>query len=45
MEMMVNNKENVRKYPQIAEAFEVYAGSDVYDGKFPRQGAYEGYPY
>ena len=24
MEMMVNNKENVRKYPQIAEAFEAY---------------------
>ena len=24
MEMMVNNKENVRKYPQIAEAFEEY---------------------
>lgn len=24
MEMMVNNKENVKKYPQIAEAFEAY---------------------
>lgn len=24
MEMMVNNKENVNKYPQIAEAFEAY---------------------
>ena len=24
MEMMVNNKENVAKYPQIAEAFEAY---------------------
>ncbi|MHC1724359.1 MAG: FAD-dependent oxidoreductase, partial [Aminipila sp.] len=24
MEMMANNKENVRKYPQIAEAFEAY---------------------
>lgn len=24
MEMMVNNKENVRKHPQIAEAFEAY---------------------
>ncbi len=24
MEMMVNNKENVRKYPQIAESFEAY---------------------
>lgn len=24
MEMMVNNKENVEKYPQIAEAFEAY---------------------
>ncbi len=24
MEMMVNNRENVRKYPQIAEAFEAY---------------------
>jgi len=24
MEMMVNHKENVRKYPQIAEAFEAY---------------------
>ncbi len=37
MEMMVNNKENVKKYPQIAEAFEAYGrvrGSKT-AGNFP----------
>lgn len=37
MEMMVNNKENVRKYPQIAEAFEEYgrARGPATAGNFP----------
>ena len=37
MEMMVNNKENVRKYPQIAEAFEAYGRvrGPATAGKFP----------
>lgn len=37
MEMMVNNKENVRKYPQIAEAFEAYGRvrGPMTAGKFP----------
>ncbi len=37
MEMMVNNKENVKKYPQIAEAFEAYGRvrGPVTAGNFP----------
>jgi NADPH-dependent glutamate synthase beta subunit-like oxidoreductase/Na+-translocating ferredoxin:NAD+ oxidoreductase RNF subunit RnfB len=37
MEMMVNNKENVKKYPQIAEAFEEYgrARGPATAGNFP----------
>lgn len=37
MEMMVNNKENVRKYPQIAKAFEEYgrAKGPATAGNFP----------
>jgi len=37
MEMMVNNKENVKKYPQIAEAFEEYgrARGPAAAGNFP----------
>lgn len=37
MEMMVNNKENVKKYPQIAEAFEAYgrARGPATAGNFP----------
>lgn len=37
MEMMVNNKENVRKYPQIAKAFEEYgrARGPATAGNFP----------
>lgn len=37
MEMMVNNKENVRKHPQIAEAFEEYgrARGPATAGNFP----------
>lgn len=37
MEMMVNNKENVRKYPQIAAAFEEYgrARGPATAGNFP----------
>nr|WP_315021122.1 FAD-dependent oxidoreductase [uncultured Aminipila sp.] len=37
MEMMANNKENVRKYPQIAEAFEEYgrARGPATAGNFP----------
>jgi len=37
MEMMVNNKENVKKYPQIAQAFEEYgrARGPATAGNFP----------
>ena len=48
MEMMVNNKENVRKYPQIAEAFEAYGESKRPNDcrSFPcRYGSYACYSY
>ncbi|SHJ17635.1 NADPH-dependent glutamate synthase beta chain [Clostridium amylolyticum] len=37
MEMMVNNKENVKKYPEIAEAFEAYGRvrGGISAGNFP----------